>query len=424
MWLRGSPFTSEFALPARVMCPGRIADGLRRDTPLTDITRGLHGVTLTETRLSGVDGEAGELIIGGYPLKELAPNACYEETLYLLWHGRLPTGGQLAELRRDLASRRDLPDITESLLRQAAERGLPPMDVLRMAVDTLGLVDPTPAGQGREANLERAKSLVARFPLIIAGYWRLLHGQEPVDPHPNLAQAATFLQLITGKEPDPAVVRCLETYLNAVVDHGMNASTFTARVIVSTRSDIVSAVVGAIGALKGPLHGGAPGPALEEVFMLRQRSRAQGEPLAEVTERWANEVIDRGERIMGFGHRVYRVRDPRADVLGAAAERLFSKQEDQSLYRDARTVEAAVLRVLAERKPERRLSTNVEFYTALLLHGVGLDPEIFSSVFALSRVGGWTAHVLEQLADNILIRPRSVYAGRRYESWIALAERT
>ncbi|MGA9532471.1 MAG: citrate/2-methylcitrate synthase [Anaerolineales bacterium] len=390
---------------------------------MADIARGLQGVTLTETRLSGVDGEAGELIIGGYPLEVLAPNASYEETLHLLWNGWLPTEAELKVFKHGLAAQRDLPPITVQLLRQAADRQLPPMEALRMAVDTLGLVAVADGDGERAGAVSRAKSLVARFPLMIAGYWRLLDGQEPVEPDRDLGHAACFLQLLNGEPASAATVRGLETYLNAVVDHGMNASTFTARVIVSTRSDVVSAIVGAIGALKGPLHGGAPGPALDQVFMLRELSEQQGQPLDKIAGRWANEVIDRGDRIMGFGHRVYRVRDPRADVLGQAAEVLFSKQEDQSLYQDARTVEQAILQVLAERKPQRRLNTNVEFYTALLLHGIGLEPAIFSSVFALSRVGGWTAHVLEQLADNILIRPRSVYTGERQESWPPLDAR-
>jgi citrate synthase len=388
---------------------------------VADFARGLQGVTLTETRLSGVDGEAGELIIGGYPLQVLAPNASYEEILYLLWNGRLPAESELQVLRRQLAAQRGLPPITVQLLRQAAGRQLPPMTALRMAVDTLDLL--IEGGVDLMEPIERAKGLVARFPTIIASYWRLLHGDEPVEADPELGHAAGFLQMLTGETPTSTAARGLETYLNAVIDHGMNASTFTARVIVSTRADIVSAVVGAIGALKGPLHGGAPGPALDQVFMLRALSQQRGRPLDEVTSGWANEVIDRGERIMGFGHRVYRVRDPRADVLGQAAEVLFSKQEDQSLYQDARTVERAILQVLAERKPERRLNTNVEFYTALLLHGVGLEPAIFSSVFALSRVGGWAAHVLEQLNDNVLIRPRSVYAGERHGAWLPLDER-
>jgi citrate synthase len=220
--------------------------------------------------------------------------------------------------------------------------------------------------------------------------------------------------MLTGSEPDVERVRGLETYLNTVVDHGLNASTFTARVITSTGSDLVSAVVGAIGALKGPLHGGAPGPALDMVFEIGDASRAEA-----VLRR----KIEGGEKLMGFGHRVYKVRDPRADVLGAAAERLFTRAGDMSLYTLARSVEATALRLLEEYKPGRRLQTNVEFYTALLLHGLGLDVPLFTPTFAISRVSGWIAHAMEQKRANRIIRPQSEYAGPRDRGWIPLEQR-
>jgi citrate synthase len=210
--------------------------------------------------------------------------------------------------------------------------------------------------------------------------------------------------------PSPERARGLETYLNTVVDHGLNASTFTARVIVSTRSDVISAITGAIGALKGPLHGGAPGPALDMVFEIGSADRA---------ERVIRAKLDRGERLMGFGHRVYRVRDPRADVLSHAAERFYANDGARDLYTLARQVEATALRLLRERKPDRRLDTNVEFFTALLLHGLGLPTDLFTPTFAVGRVAGWAAHCLEQLKDGKLIRPQSEYVGPiglRYKS--------
>jgi citrate synthase len=197
----------------------------------------------------------------------------------------------------------------------------------------------------------------------------------------------------------------------------MNASTFAARVIASTRSDLASAVVGALGALKGPLHGGAPGPALDMVFACRAEASRSGRPLSEVTEDWVRRTVAEGGRVMGFGHRVYKVRDPRADVLGAAVERLFPDPGTNPLYDDARAVEAVVLRVLAELKPGRRLQTNVEFYTALLLHSLGLPSAVFTPTFAVARVGGWTAHVLEQVAEDRLIRPLVAYVGARDRLW-------
>src|SRR6185436_15524908 len=227
--------------------------------------------------------------------------------------------------------------------------------------------------------------------------------------------AASYLYLLTGQEPDPEEVRGLGTYLNTVVDHGLNASTFTARVITSTGSDLVSAVVGAIGALKGPLHGGAPGPALDMVFEIGEASRA---------EAFLRAKIEAGERLMGFGHRVYKVRDPRADVLARAAERLFTRAGDMSLYSLARAVEAEALRLLELYKPGRRLQTNVEFYTALLLHGLGFDVDLFTPTFAVSRVSGWIAHAFEQRRANRIIRPQSEYVGPRNRKWTPLNLRT
>ena len=282
---------------------------------------GLEDVVVAETYLSGVDGEAGELTIAGFPVEELAGLASFEETVYLLWHDVLPDPGQLADFREELAGRRELPLATLDLLRAVAAEKVPVMDALRMAA---GTVRP---GTDKEESL----ALVASLPTIVAAYSRMLEGEEVVDPDPGLGHAANYLYMLTGEIPGAEFVRALETYLNAVSDHGMNASTFVARVIVSTRSDFVSAVVGAIGALKGPLHGGAPGPALDVVFEIGDVSRA---------EAYLREKLGRGERLMGFGHRIYRVRDPRADVLAAAAERLYATDADGDLYDLALKVEA------------------------------------------------------------------------------------
>ena len=350
------------------------------------------------------------MLIGGYPVGELAPRASFEEVLFLLWHGRLPEPRERADLQRALGAERGLPDETTQLLRAATARRVAVMDALEMALPTLRLAGDLESGQGGEG-IEQAARLVSRFPTIVAAYWRLQNGLEPVAPRAELGHAANYLYMITGAEPAPAPARALETYLNTVVDHGMNASTFTARVITSTGSDMVSALGGAVGALKGPLHGGAPGPALDMVFAVRERAAARGTALATEAEAWVRETLATGGRVMGFGHRVYKVRDPRAEVLGAAAVRFFERAADARLYDDARVVEDVVLRVLHELKPGRRLETNVEFYTALLLHGVGLESELFTPTFAVARVGGWTAHVLEQRAENRLIRPESVYVG-------------
>jgi len=274
---------------------------------------GLEGVVAAETRISGVDGEAGVLTLAGFPVEEISGRVTFEEMVYLLRHDELPDAGELAAFRTALAGRRGLPGATLELLRAAAARKVPEMDALRMAVDTSSL----------DLSDDPALDLVARFPVIVAVYHRLLRDEEPVAPDPSLGHAANYLYMLGGERPGEGSVRALETYLNAVSDHGMNASTFAARVIVATRSDLVSAIVGAVGALKGPLHGGAPGPALDVVFEIGS---------AENAEAVLREKLRRGERLMGFGHRIYRVRDPRADVLAAAAEHLFATDGDKELY--------------------------------------------------------------------------------------------
>jgi citrate synthase len=370
----------------------------------TGFVAGLEDVVAAETRLSGVDGGAGELTIAGFPVDELAGRASFEEVVYLLWHGALPDPGQLEGFRRELAGRRELSGATLNLLRAVAAQKVPAMDALRMAAGTVST----------GTDDEDALALVALLPTIVAVYWRLLEGEDPVAPDPELGHAANYLYMLTGEVPGVEFTRALETYLNTVSDHGMNASTFAARVIVSTRSDFVSAVVGAIGALKGPLHGGAPGPALDVVFEIGEASRA---------EAYLREKLGRGERLMGFGHRIYRVRDPRADVLAAAAKRLYTTDGDRELYELALDVEHTALWLLAEHKPGRNLQTNVEFYTALLLHGLGLPTQLFTPTFAAGRVAGWTAHCFEQRALDRLIRPQSVYVGGKDRRWIPLDER-
>ena len=354
------------------------------------VNSGLEGVVAAQTKLSHVDGERGELVIGGFPVGELAERATFEETTWLLWHGDLPSSRQLQEFRAELAARRTLAPAAAALVRECARAGADPMDALRMVAGTISLTS------------DDAATIVAQCPTIVAAFWRLRGGAEPIPPRADFGHAANFLYMLGGEVPDAERVRGLETYLNTVIDHGLNASTFTARVIISTGSDLVSAVVGALGALKGPLHGGAPGPALDMVFEIGDASRA---------EAMLRRKIEAGEKLMGFGHRVYKVRDPRADVLAIAAERMYTRAGDMSLYTLAREVERIALRLLEEYKPGRRLQTNVEFYTALLLHGLGLEVPLFTPTFAIGRVSGWIAHALEQRAANRIIRPQSEYVG-------------
>jgi citrate synthase len=380
--------------------------------PASGYVPGLEGVVAAETRLSSVNGQAGELIIAGFPVEELASNALFEETVYLLWNEELPTQQQLNEFKNQLDANAKLPDATLDLLRAAAKQQIAPMDALRMATSTLNLN--TPEMPSVDPVKRDAILMVARFPVIVASYWRLLQGHEPVTPRSDLTYAGNYLYMLFGQEPSADRARGMATYLNTVSDHGLNASTFTARVIIATGSDMISAITGAIGALKGPLHGGAPGPALDMVFDIQKEGDAEG---------YLRRKIEAGERFMGFGHRVYKVRDPRADVLAAAAKKLYEADGDMELYNLAGEVEQEALRLLEEYKPGRNLKTNVEFYTALILHGLDLPTELFSPTFAVGRVGGWTAHCFEQVHENRLIRPQSVYIGPTDSQWVPIEQR-
>ncbi len=371
---------------------------------LIEAPAGLEGVVAARTRISGVDGEKGELILAGYPVEEIAPQAAFEELVWLLWNGDRPGSDELAAFRAELAGLRALPAATMALVREATLAGASSMDTLRMAAGTLDL------GSTASDDWSAALALTARFPTIVAAHYRYTQGQEPLAPRTDLSHAANYLYMLFGTEPAAETVRALETYLNTVVDHGLNASTFAARVIIATGSDLTSAITGAVGALKGPLHGGAPGPALDMVFEIGSADRA---------EEVLRAKLSAGERLMGFGHRVYRVRDPRADVLAAAAGRLFSTEGDRELYALALEVEQTALRLLEEYKPGRRLQTNVEFYTALLLHGIGLPTELFTPTFAVSRVAGWIAHCMEQRGVGRIYRPQSVYTGPLGLRWSA-----
>ena len=363
---------------------------------------GLKDVIAAETRLSSVDGEAGELVIAGFPLQEFAERASFEETVHLLWHGKLPDSEELDRFVRELAGCRTIPGTSLDVLRNAANERHSVIDAVRMAVASLSSKD----------DISDARTLTAGLPTIVAAYWRLLQGKEPVAPDPGLGHVVNLLYLLTGEIPGDERVRALTTYLNTVVDHGMNASTFTARVIVSTRSDFISAVTGAIGALKGPLHGGAPGPVLAML-------EAIGHP--ENAKSYLRERLEAGERLMGFGHAVYRVRDPRADVLSRAARSFFTA--DDEFYALALHVEQTAIELLEEYKPGRRLQTNVEFYTALLLKGLGLYPDLFTPMFAAGRVAGWTAHCFEQRDVDRIFRPESNYTEDKNDRWVPVHER-
>jgi citrate synthase len=347
---------------------------------------GLEGVLAGETSLAKVDGANGRLTYRGYPIVDLVQHGTYAQVAELLWTGEWPDTAHLP-----------CAPLPSPVL--VALRALPvdahPMDALRTATSVWGAVN----RPGWPPTVEQARALTSLAPSALAAFARLRDGREPIDPDPELELAAGFLYQLTTETPDPAAARALDAYFITGAEHGFNASTFAARVITSTQSDIASAVCGAIGALKGPLHGGAPSEVVNQLHEIGSVERA---------EKWIDEALDRGERLMGFGHRVYRAYDPRAAALRTVAEGMAGMAEWLEL---AVAVEDVALRKLAERHPDRALKTNVEYYAAAVLQGVGLPPDLFPATFALARHAGWTAHVLEQASANRLIRPDVRYVG-------------
>jgi len=347
---------------------------------------GLKGVLAGETSLAKVDGENGRLHYRGYPIGELVEHGSYGQVAELLWAGSWPLSAHLACA--------PLPPQVEQVLRR-----LPPttgaMDALRTAISAWGAVNETVW----PPTVEQARELTAVAPSALATFARLRDGAEPIPPDPSLGLAEGFLYQLRGERPDPAAARALDAYLIVGAEHGFNASTFAARVIISTHSDVASAVVGAIGALKGPWHGGAPAEVVDQLHEMGSVDRA---------EEWIRATLARGERLMGFGHRVYRAYDPRAAALRAVAESMAGSADWLDL---AVAVEEIALRVLAEFKPDYPIKTNVEYYAAAVLQGVGLPSNLFPATFALARHAGWTAHCLEQAEVNVLIRPDVRYVG-------------
>jgi citrate synthase len=357
-----------------------------------EFSPGLEGVVAAETAVSEVDGANGRLIYrGGYLIEDLAPVASFEEVAYLLWHGELPTTSELDDLHHQMASARRLNAAARGAL-EAGDRATNPMDILRTVVSAQGaaktLTKPT---------LEEAVALTAVLPTIVAAAYRRSRREDVVEPRDDLGHAANLLWMMDGKEPSPDRARWLESYLVLLADHGLNASTFTARVIASTGSDLTSCVVGAIGALKGPAHGGA-------TFAVRTMLDKIGS--ADNAEKWLIDAHGRKERFAGFGHRVYRTYDPRATIF-----REMAKTAAPDLHKTAARTEEVALRILHEAHPERPNATNVDYWAAVVLTGADIPKELFTCIFATSRVSGWTAHVLEALEDLRIIRPASVWIG-------------
>jgi citrate synthase len=379
----------------------------------TEVAHGLKGVVSHATQLSEVDGQAGRLVIRGYGIGELAGKVSFEEAAYLLWHGDLPNRQQLDDVQQEMAAARHLSGPIMDVLRGMACHAIG-MHALRMGAAALSLDEPHADHVSPEANRRLALRITARVPTLVAQHYRLHRGLSICEPPDHLGFAAGYFYMLEGREPDPAQVEGLDAYLVTVLEHGMNASTFVARAIASADSDMVSAVTGAVGSLKGPRHGGVPGPVLEMLTEIGTPDRA---------EAWVRAALGRDERIMGFGHRIYKVRDPRAEVLGEAAEKLAGQMGDRLLLDLTAAVERVTVKVLDEAKPGRDLYANVELYAALILHAVGIPSEIFTPTFAVGRTAGWTSHVLEQFADNLLIRPESVYVGPRGRTFVPINQR-
>jgi citrate synthase len=369
--------------------------------------KGLADVVAAETAVSDIDGKLGKLWYAGYDIHDLAQYSTFEETCFLIHHRRLPTRDELDDLAEVLVAERELDRWLSDLMPTLSEV-TSPMSMLRTGVSASSAYDPDGWDQSAEANRRKAIRLIARFPTMIATYHRYRSGEEPIEPNPKLPHAANFLYMLTGEEPDEEAARAFDICLILHADHTMNASTFAARVVASTLADIHSAVTAAIAALKGPLHGGANEAVMKMLEEIGELDRVE----AHIADR-----LGRKEKIMGFGHRVYKTEDPRATHLRRLSRELGQRAGDTRWYDLSERIEKVVM----ERKG---LYPNVDFYAASVYRYLGIPTDLMTCVFAASRVSGWTAHVREQLADNRLIRPESDYIGPRNQEYVPIEERS
>jgi len=358
------------------------------------IAKGLEGIVANSTSLSDVLGQEGILIYAGYDINEIAGNASFEETIHLLWHGELPNSVQLDSLCKKLRASRELPQQVIDFLRNAP-KDAGPMDVIRTAVSMLGLYDTSPKDESPEANYTRSISITAKIPVITAYFHRARNGLDLPPVRTDLGEAAHFLYLVNGTEPTAEAARTLDVAYVLHADHGMNASTFSARVTIATLSDMYSAITSAIGTLKGPLHGGAN----EGVIHMLQEIGSEDK-----VDAWVEEKLEQKKKIMGIGHRVYKVLDPRAPHLREMAILLSNQLGEPKWIRMSERIAS----IMKERKG---LNANVDFYSATVYYSMGIPTDLFTPIFAIARTAGWTGHVMEQLADNRLYRPLSEYTG-------------
>ena len=369
--------------------------------------RGLEGVIALDSKLSFIDGQEGELIYRGYDIFELAEKTSYEEVAHLLWKGDLPDRNALKALQQELAAERSLPSGLYETLRQMPSDASP-MAALRTGVSALALFDEEADEASREANVRKAMRIFSQMPTIIAAYDRLRKGNEPVEPLTEGSAARNFLYMVNGEEPGEAAQKTFDVCLVLHADHGLNASTFTARVIGSTLSDMYSAVTGAIGALKGPLHGGANMEVMKMLLDIDESGKDASE--------YVRNRLQAKERVMGFGHRVYKTMDPRAKILQEMVEELSEEQNARKWYDYSQAIKETM-------EEEKGLYPNVDFFSASVYYMLGIDIDLFTPIFAMSRAAGWTAHLLEQWEDNRLIRPRAEYVGDKGRTIAPIDER-
>ena len=367
--------------------------------------KGLDGVVAAQTTLSSVDGQNGVLTYRGINIHELAEKASYEEVVYLLWYGKLPNRKELADLEARLAAQRTVPDQILNLLRATPDNAVP-MVVLRNAVSALAMFDPDAEDISPEATHRKAERLTAQMGTILTAYHRIRNRLEPIDPDPRLSHTPNLLYMLTGDQPDPQGVRALDLYQTLLAEHGMNASTFTARVVASTQADLHSAVAGALGSLKGPLHGGAAEATMRMLFEI-------GEP--EKADAFVENTLKTKRKIMGIGHRIYKTGDPRAVHLQKWSQTL-GERRGEKWFQILKEVEQAVQKY-------KQLYPNVDFFSSTMLYYIGIPVDQFTPMFAASRIAGWSAHVIEQYADNVLIRPQSEFIGPTEQHYTPIEER-
>lgn len=372
-------------------------------------TKGLEGVIAAETELSFIDGEKGVLEYLGIPIGELASKSTFEETVFLLWNKRLPTRAELEKFNADLRARYELPAGMEQRL-TALPKDAQPMHVMRTMVSALSLHDKTPNAIDLAAVREKALNILASAPTLLAYFDRYRRGLPIIHPDKNLSLAENFLYMLNGQKPTPTMGKAVDVCLVLHADHGLNNSTFTARVIISTLSDVYSAITGAIGSLRGPLHGGAN----EGVMVMLNEI-----PSVAATEQYVLDKLNRKDKIMGFGHRVYKSYDPRASHLKKLAKKLAEDTGNVELYEKSTAIETTMANAVAA----KGIYPNVDFYSATTYHCIGLKLDLFTPMFVLARIGGWAAHIIEQLADNRLYRPDVDYVGPHDAPYVPIAER-